>query len=183
MSLLTDLLTAVPADALVHMPDAKEIPGVASGVNRVIGWILWGISVLSIVGLLFVAGTGYSMYRHNQGEQFMEKAKAWLFGAVIGSNATYIVQVFYPAFTLQAQPTAIPGLQGPVSDIIGNVVWILGIAAFVCIIFIAGKGFLAYRDGNIGEFVDKFLWFIVGSLVVAFASQIAGAFFPAAILL
>jgi len=157
------------------------IPGVDGAINTLVGWALWIVSILSIIGLFIVGAVGFESYRHNQAEQFMEKAKSWILAAVIGAFASKIVQIFFPGFQLTAQATAIPGLDGPVTDIIGNIVWLLGWAAFACLIFLAVRGFIAFQNNGVDQFVSKFVWFIVASLVISFATQIAGAFFPAAL--
>lgn len=162
-------------------PDAKSIPGVDTAINTFVGWALWIVSVLSLIGLLILFSVGFESYKHNQAEDFMEKAKAWVLAAIIGAYAKDIVTMFFPGFTITAVATAIPGLSGPVTDIIGNFMWLLGWAAFGCIIFLAIKGFLAYRTNGLEEFLSKFFWFIVASLGISFVTNIAGAFFPAAL--
>lgn len=182
--MLLDTLTALDIAAGVEVwtaPPAKSIPGVAGALNTIMGWALWIVSVLSMIGLMIVAAVGYESYRHNQGEQFMEGAKKWILAAIVGSNAGNIVTVFFPGFRFTAIATAIPGLEGPVVDIIGNIVWLLQWAAVACIIFLAIRGFLAYKNDGVQDFIDKFLWFIVASLLIAFGTTIAGAFFPAAL--
>lgn len=180
----TDLLASLPvADtALWHMaPPPKSIPGVDDALNTFFGWALWIVSVLSLLGLLFVMSVGFESYRRDQAEDFMEKAKSWVIAAIIGAYAKDIVTMFFPGFRVSAVATAIPGLEGAVTDIIGNIMWLLGWAAFGCIIFLAVKGFLAYRSNGLEEFLGKFFWFIVASLGISFVSNIAGAFFPAAL--
>lgn len=171
--------TSIVYDLWLATPPAKGIPGVDTAITTFVGWALYIISMLSLIGLLIVLSVGYESYRHNQGENFMEKGKSWLLAAIIGAYAKDIVGVFYPSFNLTASATAIPGMEGPVTDVIGNIIWVLQWAAFACIIFLAGKGFLAYRDNGLSDFVDKFFWFVVASLGVSFATNIAGAFFPA----
>ncbi|MGW9159677.1 hypothetical protein [Microbacterium sp. NPDC055665] len=177
-----DVLTALaPLDGWGMAPTPKSIDGVDEAINTFVGWALWIVSVLSLIGLLIVLSVGYESYRHNQAEEFMEKAKAWVLAAIIGAYAKDIVGMFFPGFKVTAVATAIPGLEGPVTDIIGNFMWLLGWAAFACIIFLAIKGFLAYKSNGLEEFVGKFFWFIVASLGISFVTNIAGAFFPAAL--
>ena len=175
-----DVVTAlVPLDGWGMAPAPKPIDGVDKAINTFVGWALWIVSVLSLIGLLIVLSVGYESYKHNQGESFMEKGKAWVLAAIVGAYAQNIVAMFFPGFTVSATATAIPGLSGPVTDIIGNAMWLLGWAAFACIIGLAIKGFLAYKSNGLEDFVGKFFWFIVASIGISFATNIAGAFFPA----
>lgn len=176
---LEQLLTA-PMD-VVPTITAKGIPGLDKQIQTIVGWALWLISILSLVGLLIVSSVGYESYKHNQGEDFMEKAKMWLLAAVVGVSAKPLVNVFYPGFTVDLTAVPIPGMDGPIRDILGNVVWILQWAALACILFLAAKGFIAFKNDGVQEFVSKFFWFIAGSLGVSLATNIAGAFFPSAL--
>jgi len=179
-----DLFTSLPSLDIFGWPMApapKSIDGVDDAINTFVGWALWILSVLSLIGLLILFSVGYESYKHNQAEDFMEKAKAVTLAMVIGAYAKDIVAMFFPGFAVTAVATAIPGLQGPVTDILGNFMWVLGWAAFGCIIFLAVKGFLAYKSNGLEEFIGKFFWFIVASLGISFVTNIAGAFFPAAL--
>lgn len=178
---MIDLITALPWDATIHAFPPKPIAGADAGINTIVGWVLKIISLLSFFGLLFVFTVGYESYRHNQAQDFMEKAKAWGVAALVGANAERIVTIFFPGFKMTAVATSIPGMDAQVSDIVGNIIWVLGWAAFFCLVFLVIKGFTAFRDNSIGEFVSKFYWFIIASLGVSFAAQIAGTFFPAAL--
>lgn len=179
---LTAAAAVVPSDVWAA-PPPKAIPGVDDALNTIMGWTLWIVSVLSLIGLFAVAFVGYESYRHNQAEQFAEKAKGWAVAAIIGANADKIVGIFFPGFKMTAIATAIPGMQGPVVDVIGNIVWALQWAALFAIVTLAIRGFLAYKNDAVGDFIEKFVWWIAASLVVAFVTQIAGAFFPAALTL
>ncbi|WP_431031073.1 hypothetical protein [Plantibacter sp. RU18] len=176
-----DLLASLPWETMLHTVEPKAIPGVGDAFNTFFGWALKILSILSFIGLLVVFSVGYESYRHNQAQDFMEKGKAWIIAAIVGSYASNIVQIFYPGFKVAAVATSIPGMDTQVTSIIGNIIWLLGWAAFGCMIFLAIRGFIAFKDNGIGEFVSKFYWFIVASLGISFAAQIAGTFFPAAL--
>jgi hypothetical protein len=183
VDLLTTItpIAALLTDTVFAAPPPKGIPGVEDTLNTFFGWVLWVLSAVSLIALLILFGVGYESYKHNQAEAFMEKAKAWVLAAVLGANAHHIVGMFFPGMQFKAVATAIPGLTGPVSEVIGIIIWILGWAAFACVLILAVRGFLAYRNDSLGEFVGKFFWFIVASLGISFVSPIAGAFFPAAL--
>ncbi|MFJ8896607.1 hypothetical protein ACIRCZ_18640 [Leifsonia sp. NPDC102414] len=174
------LLTDLHATGLLPTIEGKEIPGVSDTINTILGWILWLVSVASLFGLLFIGFAGFESYKNSQGEQFMEKAKWWLIGAIIGSNAPRIVEIFFPSLKLTITPQAIPGVGDTVNNIIGYTIWVLGIAAVLCILGLALGAVLAYRHNGMEHFVEKFKWFIAGAIVASFATTIAGAFFPAA---
>lgn len=179
MHTLTHLLE-LHASGMLPMIDAKEIPGVGDTVNKVLGWILWLVSVASLFGLIILATTGYENYKNNQGEQFMERAKHWFLGAVIGSNSVQLVQIFFPNLKLTIVAVAIPGISPTVNLVIGYAIWVVGILAVACLLGIAGTAVLAYKNHGMEKFIEDFQWFVLGSLVAAFASTIAGAFFPTA---
>mgnify|MGYP001570501541 CR=1 FL=1 len=157
----------------------KGIAGVDTAMNLIIGWTLWGVSVLSLVGLLVLFATGFEAYRHNQGEAFMEKAKAWVIAAAVGAYAKDIVKIFFPSFTNNVIAVALPGMEGPVKDIIGNIVWAIQWIAFIALLFLAVSGFIAFKNDGVQEFISKFFWWIVAALGTSLATNIAGAFFPA----
>ncbi|WP_426624534.1 hypothetical protein ACPPVW_18585 [Leifsonia sp. McL0607] len=179
MHTLTHLLD-LHASGMLPLIDGKEIPGVGDTVNKVLGWIFWGVSVAALFGLIILASTGYENYRNNQGEQFMEKAKYWFLGAVIGSNAPQIVAIFFPSIKLTITAVAIPGISPTVNLVIGYSIWVVGILAVICLLCLAGGAVMAYRNHGMEKFIDDFKWFVLGSLVASFASTIAGAFFPIA---
>lgn len=179
---LTAAVAVVPSDVWAA-PPPKAIPGVDDTVNTIFGWGLWIVSVLSLISLLLVAYTGYEAYRRDNGAAFMEKAKIWLIASIIGANADKIAGIFFPGIRITATPVPIPGLEGPVIGVIGNIVWVLQWAALFSIVLIAIQGFLAYKHDALGDFVSKFAVWIAASLVVAFVTQIAGAFFPAVLTL
>ncbi len=167
-------------DAIVPMlPEPVSIPGVDTAITKFLGWALWIVSVLSLIGLLILLGIGFEAYKHNQGEQLMEKAKAWVIAAIVGAYAKDIVKIFFPNFSANIVAIAVPGMEGPVIDLIGNIVWVLQWCALGCIIFLAAKGFIAFKNDGVEEFVGKFFVFIVGALGMSLATNIAGAFFPA----
>ncbi|MFJ3395345.1 hypothetical protein [Leifsonia aquatica] len=177
MHTLTHLLDLHTAGVL-PMIDGKEIPGVSTTVNTVLGWILWLVSIASLFGLMILATTGYESYKNSQGEQFMEKAKNWFIGAVIGSNAVQLVQIFFPSLKLTIVAVAIPGVSPTVTLVIGYCIWVIGILAVLCLLGLAGGAVLAYRNHGMEKFIDQFRWFVIGSLTASFATTIAGAFFP-----
>ncbi|MBD8519144.1 hypothetical protein [Plantibacter sp. CFBP 8804] len=179
--LIIDTFVTLPWDTVLHTIPPKPIAGADAGINTLVGWVLKILSLLSFIGLLVVFSVGYESYRHNQAQDFMQKAKAWVAAALVGANADRIVTIFFPGFKLTAKATSIPGMDTQVEGIIGNIIWILGWVAFACLIFLAIKGFVAFRENGIGEFVSKFYWFIVASLGISFAAQIAGTFFPSAL--
>ncbi len=179
MNVVTRTTSADPSFSFLPAITPKGIPGVDTAMNLIIGWTLWGVSVLSLVGLLVLFATGFEAYRHNQGEAFMEKAKAWVIAAAVGAYAKDIVKIFFPAFTNSAVAVAIPGMDGPVKDIIGNIVWAIQWIAFIALLFLAVSGFIALKDDDVQEFISKFFWWIVAALGTSLATNIAGAFFPA----
>lgn len=182
MTLLTLSAPAVDA-AMQWLPliTPKKIDGVDTAIQTFVGWALYIISVLSLVSLLIVASVGFESYRHNQGENIMEKAKSWILAAIIGAYAKDVVRIFFPTFSVDVVAIPIPGMEGPVRDVLGNIVWVLQWAAFACILFLAARGFIAFKNDGVSEFVSKFFWFIAASLGVSLATNIAGAFFPAAL--
>lgn len=179
MHTLTHLLE-LPSMGTLPTITGKEIPGVSDTINTILGWILWGVSVASLFGLLFIAASGYESYRHNQGEQFMEKAKFWLLGAIVGANATRLAAIFYPSLHLTITATGIPGVGDTVNTVLGYFIWGLGIASVIGILALAGGAVMAYRHNGMEHFIEKFKWWIAASIIASSATTIAGAFFPAA---
>jgi hypothetical protein len=136
-----------------------------------------GVSVLSLAGLLVLFATGFEAYRHNQGEAFMEKAKAWSSPRRSKLQRRHR-QDLLPGVHEQHHRCAIP-MDGPVKDIIGNIVWAIQWIAFIALLFLAVSGFIAFKNDGVQEFISKFFWWIVAALGTSLATNIAGAFFPA----
>lgn len=159
-------------------PPPKSIPGVDEAIRLFLGWTLYIVSILSLISLMIVLSVGFEAYKHNQGEQLMEKLKGWILAAIVGAYAKDIVTIFLPGFNATVVATAIPGMDGPVRDVIGYIVGILQLLAFAAILFLAIQGFVAFKNDGVQDFISKFFWWIVGALGLSLVTNIAGAFFP-----
>ncbi|MBD8104764.1 hypothetical protein [Plantibacter sp. CFBP 8775] len=175
MHLFLDIIQAGLLPAL----EPKEIPGIGTIVNTILGYILWAISIASIVGLFVIGGKGYEAYKHNQAEEMVESSKWWLLGSVLGSFAPQLVLLFFPGLRpIKIAAVEIPGVGGVITDLLGYVLWILCIAAIVALLAIAALGFNAFKHNQGEQFIEKTKYWAIGSVLVSFAVPIATQFFP-----
>ncbi|MGW2793579.1 hypothetical protein ACWC9H_27120 [Streptomyces sp. NPDC001251] len=83
----------VLADAPV--PKSTNPPGTVVGnVNTILGWVLWGVSALAVVGILIVAAKMFTSFRTGEGSEHMGMLGKVLAGCILAASAGPLVNAF-----------------------------------------------------------------------------------------
>lgn len=81
-----------------------------------------------------------------------------------------------PTITITPKPPA--GVGTTITDFLGIVLWVLMVAAILGLMVIGAVGIQAYRHNQAEEFISKFVWWVIGCVVIAAAVPITKLFFP-----
>lgn len=72
---------AVLAAGNIPNPTGVQPPG-TSGLTTVLNWVFWGVTFLSVVGILMVAGAMAVSHRRGEGGEHLAKL-GWVMGACV----------------------------------------------------------------------------------------------------
>ena len=86
-ALAMTVLVATPAHAAAPQPGSQQPPG-TEGLNTMLSWGGWGVSFVSVAGILIVAAMMAIKHRRGEGGGEAMGSLGWVLGAsVLGSAA------------------------------------------------------------------------------------------------